>query len=321
MKLHLHPFKKVSETKKSFINKISSNNVVENRTGSDKAFYFLTYSISLLLTLAVIYPLIYILSCSFSSPEAVRAGRVVLFPVDLSIAGYKRVFENQRVWIGYRNSIFYTVVGTFYNVMMTLFCAYPLTRKNLPYRGFFMFLFTFTMLFGGGLIPTYLVIRSLKLINTPWVMIIPGAIGVTQMIVTRTFLRSTIPDELLEATQIDGCNDFRFFFMFILPLSKAIIAVIAMQYAIGHWNSYFNAFIYLTDKNKYPLQIFLREILVMNQIDTSEIVDPETSEMLQGMADLLKYSLIVVATAPILCIYPFVQKYFVKGIMIGSLKG
>jgi len=177
------------------------------------------------------------------------------------------------------------------------------------------------MLFGGGMIPNYLVMRDLKILNSIWVMVLPGALGISQMIVTRTFINNTIPDELLEAAQIDGCNDFRFFGMFVLPLSKAVIAVIAMQYAIGHWNAYFNAFIYLSDSDMYPLQIFLREILVMNNIDTSEIVDEETAIAMQGMADLLKYSLIIVSTAPILCIYPFAQKYFVKGVMMGSLKG
>jgi multiple sugar transport system permease protein/putative aldouronate transport system permease protein len=177
------------------------------------------------------------------------------------------------------------------------------------------------MLFNGGLIPSYLVMRDLKILNSLWVMILPGAIGVTQMIVARTFFVNTIPEELLEATQIDGCDDFGFFFRFVLPLSKAVIAVIAMQYAIVHWNSYFNAFIYLSDSKKYPLQIFLREILVMSNIDVSDIADPDTAIAMQGMADLLKYSLIVVATAPILCVYHFIQKYFVKGVMMGSLKG
>ena len=235
--------------------------------------------------------------------------------------GYERVFENAKVWMGYRNTIAYTVLGTFVNVAMTLICAYPLARRNLPHKGFFTFLFTFTMLFSGGLIPSYLLIRDLGLINNFWVMVIPGAIGVSQMIVTRTFIRSTIPDDLLEAAQIDGCNDYQFFYLFVLPLSKAVIAVIAMQYAIGHWNSYFNAFIYLSDKRLYPLQIYLREILILSQIDINDIADPETAIAMQGMADLIKFSLIVVATAPILCVYPFVQKYFVKGVMIGSLKG
>ncbi|HIV28059.1 MAG TPA: carbohydrate ABC transporter permease [Candidatus Ornithocaccomicrobium faecavium] len=297
-----------------------SKNAVQ-RSRDDKLFYSISYAFVILLTLIVLYPLIFIVSASFSSANAVSSGRVVLFPVEPSIMGYQRVFENERVWTGYANTILYTGLGTLINVFMTLICAYPLARKKLPHKGFFTFLFTFTMLFSGGMIPSYLVMRDLKILNTVWVMVLPGAIGISQMIVTRTFLRSTIPDELLEATQIDGCNDFRFFTMFVLPLSKAVIAVIAMQYAIGHWNSYFNAMIYLSDSSKYPLQIFLREILIMNDIDTLDIVDEELAIAMQGMADLLKYALIVVATAPILCIYPFVQKYFVKGVMMGSLKG
>ena len=287
----------------------------------DKVFFAVSYFIVILLTLLVLYPLIYILSCSFSSPEAVSSGRVVLWPVEPSVAGYQRVFNNARVWTGYKNTLVYTGLGTCINVFMTLICAYPLARKKLPGKGFFTFLFTFTMLFNGGMIPNYLVMRELHILNSMWVMVLPGAIGISQMIVTRTFIRNTIPDDLLEAAQIDGCNDIRFFWQFVLPLSKAVIAVIAMQYAIGHWNSYFNAFLYLSDNAKYPLQMFLREILVMSQIDTSDIADPETAVAMQGMADLLKYSLIVVSTAPILCIYPFIQKYFVRGVMMGSLKG
>ena len=291
------------------------------RSKDDQIFFLVSHIIVILLTLIVLYPLIYIISSSFSSANAVSTGQVVLLPVEPSVMGYQKVFENAKVWTGYKNTLIYTVLGTLLNVFMTLICAYPLARKSLPNKGFFTFLFTFTMLFSGGMIPSYLVMRDLHILNSIWVMILPGAIGISQMIVTRTFIRSTIPDELLEAAQIDGCNDFRFFAQFVLPLSKAVIAVIAMQYAIGHWNSYFNAFIYLSDSKKYPLQIFLREILVMNQIDTSDIADPELAIAMQGMADLLKYALIVVATAPILCIYPFIQKYFVKGVMIGSLKG
>ena len=287
----------------------------------DRIFFAVSRFIVIFLTLLVLYPLIYILSCSFSSANAVSTGQVFLWPVDFSIMGYQKVFENARVWIGYRNTLIYTILGTSINVAMTMICAYPLARKKLPYKGFFTFLFTFTMLFGGGMIPTYLVMHSLHILNTLWVMILPGAIGVTQMIVARTFIQSTIPDELLEASQIDGCNDIRFFGQFVLPLSKAVIAVIAMQYAIVHWNSYFNAFLYLTESKRYPLQIFLREILILSNINIEEIVDPDTAIAMQGMTDLLKYSLIIVATAPILCIYPFIQKYFVKGVMIGSLKG
>ncbi len=297
------------------------NRSKEQLPPSDKLFYFFSKSFVTLLMLMVLYPLIFVLSASFSSAEAVSTGKVILFPVDFSLMGYKKVFENSQIWLGYRNTIIYTSLGTTINVIMTLFCAYGLSRKNLPHRGLITFLFAFTMIFSGGLVPSYLLIRNLKMLNTVWVMVIPGAISVYQMIVARTFMTTTIPDEILEATQIDSCNDFKFFFMFILPLSKAVIAVIALQYAVTHWNSYFNAFIFLSDHKRYPLQIFLRQILIMNQIDANEIVDPETAVVMQGMADLLKYALIVVASAPILLAYQFVQKYFVEGIMIGSLKG
>ncbi len=287
----------------------------------DKIYYTFVYVYIIILTLAVLIPLINILASSFSSPAAVYQGKVRLLPVDFSVVGYEKVLLNKKVWVGYKNTVFYTVVGTALNVAMTLACAYPLTRKGLPFRNFFTFLFAFTMLFSGGLIPTYLLIQKLGLLNTRLVMILPGAMAIYQMIITRTFIQNSIPLDLLEMAQIDGCNDFRFFFEFILPLSKAVIAVIALQYAVGHWNEYFSAFIYLTDQELYPLQSFLREILTQNMISTADIADPETAVAMQGMADLLKYSLIVVATAPILCIYPFVQKYFVKGVMIGSLKG
>ncbi|NLD87615.1 MAG: carbohydrate ABC transporter permease [Clostridiales bacterium] len=287
----------------------------------DKIFYTIVYAIITLLTISVLYPIIYVLSSSFSSGTAVSTGQVVLFPVDFSVEGYKRVFEYERVWMGYRNTIFYTIVGTINNVFMTLICAYPLSRRELPGRKGFMAYFVFTMYFSGGMIPNYLLMRDIGYINTIWVMIMPGAFSVYQMIVTRTFINSTIPYEMLEATKIDGCSDFRYFTMFVIPLSKAIIAVLTLQYAVGHWNAYFGAMIYLTNKNLFPLQVFLREILVMNQIQPSDFTDEETRMIMQGMADLLKYALIVVATFPIMCFYPFIQKYFVQGIMIGSLKG
>lgn len=287
----------------------------------DKAYYSVVYTLVTLLTLIVLLPLINVLACSFSAPEAVASGKVLLWPVNFSVSGYERVFNTDEIWIGYANTLYYTIVGTFVNVFVTMICAYPLARRGLPYKSFFSFLFAFTMLFSGGLVPTYLLARNLHLLNTRWALIIPGAMGVYQMIVTRTFLVANIPQELLEMSQIDGCNDFRFFWSFVLPLSKAVIAVTAMQYAVGHWNSWFSAFLYLSDDKKYPLQMMLRRILVMNQIKASDYVDEETLVAMEGMADLLKYSLIVVATVPILCAYPFIQKYFVKGIMIGSLKG
>lgn len=287
----------------------------------DKTYYSVVYTLVTLLTLIVLLPLINVLACSFSAPEAVASGKVLLWPVSFSVSGYERVFNTDEIWIGYANTLYYTIVGTFVNVFVTMICAYPLARRGLPYKSFFSFLFAFTMLFSGGLVPTYLLARSLHLLNTRLALIIPGAMGVYQMIVTRTFLVANIPQELLEMSQIDGCNDFRFFWSFVLPLSKAVIAVTAMQYAVGHWNSWFSAFLYLSDDKKYPLQMMLRRILVMNQIKASDYVDEETLVAMEGMADLLKYSLIVVATVPILCAYPFIQKYFVKGIMIGSLKG
>ncbi|MCL2060557.1 MAG: carbohydrate ABC transporter permease [Oscillospiraceae bacterium] len=287
----------------------------------DRIFYCVVYTILTVLTVSLLYPIIYVLSSSLSSGLAVSTGKVVLWPVDFSIEGYRRVFGYTKIWVGYRNTVFYTLAGTLINVLITMFCAYPLARRNLPHRGVITFLFSFTMIFSGGMIPTYLLISSLGMLNTIWAMLIPGALGVYQMIVTRTFIQSTIPLELMEATQIDGCNDFLFFSMFVIPLSKAVIAVIALQYAVGHWNSYFNAYLYLSDQKLYPLQLYLREILVLSQIDVSELVDEDTLVRMQGMAELLKFALIVVATAPIMCLYPFLQKYFVTGIMIGSLKG
>ena len=287
----------------------------------DNTYYSVVYTLVTLLTLIVLLPLTNVLACSFSAPESVASGKVLLWPVNFSVSGYERVFNTDEIWIGYANTLYYTIVGTFVNVFVTMICAYPLARRGLPYKSFFSFLFAFTMLFSGGLVPTYLLARNLHLLNTRWALIIPGAKGVYQMIVTRTFLVANIPQELLEMSQIDGCNDFRFFWSFVLPLSKAVIAVTAMQYAVGHWNSWFSAFLYLSDDKKYPLQMMLRRILVMNQIKASDYVDEETLVAMEGMADLLKYSLIVVATVPILCAYPFIQKYFVKGIMIGSLKG
>ncbi len=288
---------------------------------SDLIFYIIVTVILSLFTLLVLFPLVYVVSASFSSPKDVAAGRVYLWPVNFSLEGYKAVFRYPDIWIGYRNTILYTIVGTVINVAITMIAAYPLTRKELPFRNFFTFLFTFTMFFGGGLIPSYINVKNLGMLDSMWALIVPGAMSVTNMIIARTFIQSNIPNELLEASQIDGCSYSRFFFQMVLPLSKAVLAVLALYYAVGHWNSYFNALIYIMDKAKKPLQIFLRDILVVNTIDSSMLIDPELMEAKQGIADLLKYSLIIVATVPILCFYPFIQKYFMKGVMIGSLKG
>ena len=291
------------------------------KSGSDKVFDGIVLVFLTLLLILVLYPLIYIVSASFSSASAVTSGKVILLPVDFSLEGYKAVFENKDIWLGYKNTIIYTVCGTFINVAVTLMAAYPLSRKDLKGKGILTFFFTFTMLFGGGMIPNYSLIRDLHLMNTRWAIILPGALSVYNMIVARTFIQSNIPDELLEASQLDGCSDTKYFFSIILPLSKAVIAVLALFYGVGHWNAYFNAFLYLNDKKLYPLQIFLREILINNTMDMNSFVDPTLMEAKQGLADLLKYSLIIVASVPVLCLYPFAQKYFVKGVMIGSVKG
>lgn len=286
----------------------------------DKWFYVISYSIVSILVIVVLYPIIYVISASFSSGNAIATGKVWLWPVEFTLDGYAAVLKYKDIWIGYRNSILYTVAGTFINVCMTMICAYPLSRKNLRGRNKIMFLFTFTMLFNGGMLPNYILISKLKMINTAWSLLLPGAISVYNMIVARTFIQSNIPDELLESSRIDGCDDIRFFFKMVLPLSKAILAVLVIWYAVGHWNSYFNAFLYLNDKNKYPLQIYLREILVLGEVQ-SDMIDGETESAIRNLKYLLKYSTIVVSTAPLYVIYPFIQKYFVKGVMIGSVKG
>ncbi|HIV28363.1 MAG TPA: carbohydrate ABC transporter permease [Candidatus Ornithocaccomicrobium faecavium] len=289
-------------------------------TAGDRMFYRVNAILLMLLTLSVLYPIIYVLANSFSSPAAVSSGKVYLWPLDPSVEGYRRVLENPNILSGFLNSVFYTVVGTAINLAMTMIAAYPMARKDLPLRSFFSVLFAFTMLFGGGMIPNYILIMKLGMLNTRWALLLPGALSVYNMIIARTAMQS-LPDELLEAAYIDGCSDARYFVRIVLPLSGATIAVLALYYAVGHWNSYFSAFMYLSDRSKYPLQIVLREILIMGQIAESDITDLDSAERIQGLSQLLKYALIVISSAPMMLIYPFVQKYFVKGVMIGSLKG
>ena len=288
---------------------------------SDLIYYFVAYAVVIALVLIVLYPMLFIVSASFSTAASVTAGRVWFLPVKPTLYNYKMVLQYRSIYIGYRNTLFYTFAGTFINVVITLLCAYPLSRKGLFGRGFFTFLFTFTMIFSGGMIPSYILMRNLRLINTVWAMLLPGAIGVTNMIVTRTFFQNSIPVELLEASKLDGCSDTQYFMRVVLPLSNAVIAVITLFYAVGHWNSYFNAFLYLSNRNLYPLQLFLRQILVQNQFSSDIIDDPEMAEQLLGIQEVLKYAVIVVSTAPLMCFYPFAQKHFTKGVMIGSLKG
>jgi putative aldouronate transport system permease protein len=290
-------------------------------TKRDQWFTFANYLILSLFLITILYPLIYIASSSISSSEAVVSGRVWLWPIDPTLDGYKAVFKHKLIISGFINSLYYTVLGTLINVFMTILAAYPLSRKDFYGKNMFMFLFVFTFMFTGGLIPSYLLVRDLNMLNTVWSMVLPGALAVWNMIITRTYFQTTIPDELLEAAQLDGCTDIQFVWKIVLPLSGPIIAVITLFYAVGHWNSFFSALIYLKSQNLYPLQLVLRDILVQNDVDLNMLVDVQEAAKREGLRELLKYSLIIVSTAPLMIVYPFVQKYFVKGIMIGSLKG
>lgn len=298
--------------------KMEQSHLLNSR--GDKAFLTLNSFMLWLVLLVVLYPLIYIVSASFSNPEAVASGRVWLFPVDPTLDGYKAVFKHDMILTGFSNSFFYMIAGTAFNVLMTVLAAYPLSRRDFFGGKVLMLLFVFTMMFDGGLIPRYILVKDLELLNTRWALIIPVALGVWHVIITRTYFRVTISNELLEAARIDGCNDFRFVWRIVLPLSAPILAVISLFYAVGHWNQYFNALIFLKDPGLYPLQLVLKQILVENEVDISMVGDVADLAMRAQLRDLLKYSLIIVATVPVLAIYPFVQKHFVKGVMIGSLK-
>ena len=287
----------------------------------DRAYNTINNTLLVVVFVVVLYPLLYIVSCSFSSTLAIYSGKVWIWPVGFQLVAYQKIFEYPPVLIGYRNTVFYTVVGTAINVFVTILAAYPLSRKDLDGRNVFMFLYTFTMIFSGGLIPTYLLVRSLGMLNTRWALLIPNAMHVFNVIITRTFFQQNIPQEMLDAAKIDGASDIQFMVRMVLPLSGAIMAVITLFYAVGHWNSFFDAFIYLSTRKLYPLQIFLRDILVMNEVDASLFVDPKQMQAMQDLRELLKYALIIVSSVPVLLLYPFVQRYFVRGVMLGSIKG
>ena len=290
-------------------------------TNRDLVFDIINNTRLLLFVVIIVFPLVNIVSRSFSSTEAVVSGRVWLVPVEPTFYAYETVFKNQQVWTGYANSIFYASVGTGINLALTITAAYSLSRRDFFGRNAVMGIFVFTLLFNGGLIPTYLLVRDLGMLNTRWALLLPNAVVVYNMIVTRTFFQTQIPYELLEASQLDGCSDFRFFWSIVLPLSGPIVAVIALWYAVQHWNSYFHALLFIRNERLFPLQIVLRNILLENRVENLDQVALEDYARREGLAQLLKYALIVVASVPVLMLYPFVQKYFVRGVMIGSLKG
>jgi putative aldouronate transport system permease protein len=309
---------KVLPARRIKIKELPARRIKESR--GDKLFMFFVYLLLLVFLAIVLLPLMYIVASSFSSPEAVSSGRVLLWPVDFSIRGYQVALSNPQVIQGYANSLFYTVFGTLISVTLTIAIAYPLSRKTLVGRNLVMSLILFTMLFSGGLIPTYLVVQSLGMLDTRWALVIPQAIGVWQVIIARTYFRTAIPDELAEAAQLDGCSDLRFLWSVVIPLAKPMIAVVALMYAILQWNSYFDALIYLKSPDLFPLQLVLRNVLILNTY-SGGAVDASVMLQRQQLADLLKYSLIVVSSVPVLVIYPFVARYFTKGILIGAVKG
>lgn len=271
----------------------------------------------------VAYPIYFVLVASFTDPQYVNSGQILLYPKGFTLLGYEQVFANKQIWTGYANTILYTVAGTALGTAITVLAGYALSRKDLPGRKIIMKLIVFTMYFGGGMIPFYLVVKSLGMINTRTSMVILGGVSAYNIIVVRSFMENNIPDELWDAATIDGCGDGAFFSKIVLPLSKAVIAVMVLFIAVGYWNSYFNAMIFLTDSDKYPLQLVLRNILLTASAssNTAALTDPEASMRLEQAVQVIKYGIIVVSTAPIICVYPFVQKYFVKGVMIGAVKG
>lgn len=289
---------------------------------SDRLFDIINLIIMLLLVVIFVYPLWFVLISSVSNPMDVWNGKVTILPSGFTLDSYKAILNYKNIWIGYRNTIFYTVAGTAINIIMTICAAYPLSRKDFAPRNFLMAMLMVTMYFSGGLIPNYLVVQKLGLINTVWAILIPGAVSVSNVIITRTYFAGSIPESLREAAQLDGANIPQYLIKVVLPLSKPILAVIALYYAVGHWNEFFNAMIYLRDTELLPLQSFLRNILITGQVDLDVMGAgaAEAAEKMQ-MAETLKYGVIVVASVPLLCIYPRLQKYFVKGVMIGSVKG
>ena len=289
----------------------------------DRAFARANYILLTIFGLLVLYPLIYVVSASISDPVAVNSGEMVLWPIGFNTKGYQAILSNSWVLTGYANSLFYTVVGTVLNVLVTFMAAYSLSRKDMFGHGVITFIMIFTMWFGGGLIPTFLVVKSLGLVNTRAVLLILGLISMYNCIICRSFISGSVPIELQEAARIDGANDFQIVWKIIFPLSGPVLAILGLYYALGHWNGYYNALIYLNDRSLMPLQIFLREILIENQTVSIPTDAEDLVAMVERtqMAQTMKYALIVVASVPMLLIYPFVQKFFVKGVMIGSVKG
>ncbi|MBB3111339.1 putative aldouronate transport system permease protein [Paenibacillus phyllosphaerae] len=285
----------------------------------ERLFNAAVYAVAALIIAIVLYPLLFVVSASISDPAKVLSGEVWLLPKGVTLEAYTSILHNDKIWIGYRNTIIYAVVGTAINMVMTILAAYPLSRPDLPGRNVIMIFITLTLFFSGGLIPTYLLVKDLGMVDTMWALIVPGAISTYNLIVMRTYFQSSIPWELQEAARIDGCSNLRLLLNIILPLSKPILAVMVLFYAVGHWNSFFSALIYIRDEARYPLQLVLREILMISQSDAVDGNVGLEDKIL--LAESIKYAVIIVSSLPVWIMYPFVQRHFVKGVMIGSIKG
>ncbi len=292
-----------------------------NESPLSKIFTITLYIVMTAIVLIILLPVLHIISASLSEPQAVISGKVTFWPQNLTFRGYEAVITYRKFWVGFRNSMFYMVVGTTINIVMTMLCAYPLSRKEFVQRGKISMFFVFTMYFSGGMVPSFILVNSLGMVDTIWAMLIPTAMSTYNMIIARTYMVNSIPDELYEAANIDGCTPFKYLLKVVVPLSKPIMAVLVLYYGVSRWNAYSDAILYIKSQNLNPLQIILREILIMSDVDETMMGDADALARQRGLKDLLQYSVIVVASLPVMMIYPFVQKHFVKGVMIGAVKG
>ncbi|PLT44455.1 carbohydrate ABC transporter permease [Paenibacillus sp. FSL W8-1187] len=290
-------------------------------TREDRAFGIVVYAVLGIVSLIVLYPLYYVLIASFSEPLKIMNGEIWLWPKGFTIDSYAKILDNDAILRGFLNTVLYTVAGTALNLTMTVLAAYPLSRSDFVGRSLFMGLMVFTMFFGGGLIPSYLLIKNLGLLDTFWVMILPGAVSIWNIIIMRTYFQQSIPPEIQEAAVIDGCSSFGTLLRVVLPLSMPILAVTVLFYAVGHWNAFFNALLYLSDRPKFPLQLILREILIQGQTDDMVRASTESAIKARQAVEGIKYAVLIVANIPMLLLYPFLQRYFVKGILVGAIKG
>ena len=305
-------------TNEFFLKKTARRRAIRDSAG-DRLFVSVLTVISFIILVLVLYPLIFVLSSSFSSGDAVMFGKVTFLPVEFSVEGYRMVLNEAALIRGFRNSLLYTSLGTTINIVMTTLLAFPLSRRRMPGSNVIMFLVVFTMFFSGGLIPTFLIVSRMGMIDTVWAMVIPNAISTFNLIIMRTYFQNSIPEELYESASLDGCGYFRYLIKIVLPLSKPILAVLVLYYAVGHWNSYFNALIYLRSSRLISLQLALRSILLANQITSS--AGGEGFGEVAKIGLTVKYAVIVISSIPVIILYPFIQKYFIKGVMIGALKG